>query len=175
MDLDVEIPMRGPKPGELAPDFALEGVPAPPGGGSYRLADQRGKVVVLAFYPGDFTPVCTRQLVDYEQQRLRLHATGAVLWGISTDKLEKHERMAKAYALSIPLLSDPKASVATLYGLRSLMGTARRALFIVDPGGVIRYRRDEPLSLTYRSVDDIMAALRSTNLIATEPQTPASP
>ena len=168
MELDVEMPMRGPEPGDTAPDFTLEGIPTPPGS-AYRLADQRGKVVVLAFYPGDFTPVCTRQLVDYEQQRLRLQATFAVLWGISTDKLEKHERMAKSYALSIPLLADPKAGVASLYGVRSLMGTARRALFIIDREGVIRYRRDELLSLTYRSVDDIMDALRSTNLLATEP------
>ncbi len=176
MELDepvsVEDSMR-PRVGDLAPDFALEGVPPGPDGGAYHLADQRGKVVVLAFYPGDFTPVCTRQLVDYEAQRQRLVDTGAVLWGISTDKLEKHERMAKSYALSIPLLSDPKAEVATLYGVKSLMGTARRALFIVDGAGKIRYRKDEPLSLTYRSVDDIMDALEDSALLPNLAPAPA--
>src|SRR5271170_817125 len=96
-----------PREGDLAPDFSLQGVPpsdAP--GGSYRLSAQRGKVVLLAFYPGDFTPVCTRQLAHYEEERQRLVATGAVLWAVSTDKLERHERMAKSYALSFPLLAD---------------------------------------------------------------------
>ncbi len=164
------MPIMGPKAGDAAPDFALEGIP-PAQAGVYRLSEQRGKVVVLAFYPGDFTPVCTRQLVDYEQQRQKLSATGAVLWGISTDKLEKHERMAKAYALSLPLLSDPQAGIASLYGVRSLMGTARRALFVIDRGGVIRYRKDEPLSLTYRSPDDILSALAHANLLPAAPET----
>ena len=157
----------GPREGDPAPDFELQGIPPAPGG-VYRLRDQRGKVVVLAFYPGDFTPVCTRQLVDYEAQRQKLVATGATLWAISTDKLEKHERMAKSYALSIPLLSDEGAQVAASYGVRSLMGTARRALFLIDREGVIRYRRDEPLSLTYRSVDDILAALDDADLLSAQ-------
>ncbi len=152
-----------PRDGDQAPDFALDGVP--PQGTPYRLSAQRGKVVVLAFYPGDFTPVCLRQLTHYEEQREKLVATGATLWAVSTDRLEKHERMAKSYALSFPLLSDPDGQVARLYGVRTLMGTARRALFLIDQQGVIRYRREEPLSLTYRSVDDILAALRESDLL----------
>ncbi|GAC1347332.1 MAG: hypothetical protein NVS2B9_14530 [Myxococcales bacterium] len=155
----------GPLDGDLAPDFALHGVP--PAAGPYRLSAQHGKVVVLAFYPGDFTPVCLRQLTHYEEQREKLVSTGATLWAISTDKLEKHERMAKSYALSFPLLSDPEGKVAGQYGVRSLMGTARRALFLIDADGFIRYRREEPLSLTYRSVDDILSALRESGLTAT--------
>ncbi len=133
---------------------------------AYHLAGQRGKVVVLAFYPGDFTPVCTRQLASYEEQRQKLVATGAVLWAISTDTLESHERMAKSYALSFPLLADPDAKVAALYGVKGLMGSARRSVFIVDGQGVIRYRREEPLSLSYRSVDDILHALGESGLVA---------
>jgi peroxiredoxin Q/BCP len=159
------MPTMVPREGDLAPEFSLEGVPPGPRGGQYRLSDQRGKVVVLAFYPGDFTPVCTRQLVEYEQQRQKLEDTGAVLWAISTDKLEKHERMAKAYALALPLLADPGAQVTEAYGVRSLMGSARRSLFLIDGKGVVRYFREEPLSLTYRSVDDILAALRETKLL----------
>ena len=159
----------GPREGDQAPEFALEGIPPRAEGAEYRLTDQRGRVVVLAFYPGDFTPVCTRQLVDYETHRQKLVATGAVLWAVSTDKLEKHERMAKSYALAFPLLSDPDGEVAGLYGVRSLMGTARRSLFLIDGQGVIRYRKDEPLSLSYRSVDDILEALRESKLVQPKP------
>src|ERR1700716_3352783 len=143
--------MHHPSAGEPAPDFTLDGVPA----GRYHLADQRGQVVVLAFYPGDLTPVCLRQLQHYEAQREQLAATGVVLWGVSTDSMESHERMAKSYALSFPLLADPQASVAELCGLRSLMGGARGVLFMVDEAGAARSRHEEPLSLSYRSVDDI--------------------
>jgi peroxiredoxin Q/BCP len=147
--------------GDPAPDFTLNGVPP----GAYHLADQRGKVVVLAFYPGDFTPVCLRQLQHYEAQRERLVSTGATLWAISTDDLELHERMAKSYALSFPLLADLQGKVAALYGVRGLLGTARRSVFIVDPQGIIRYSKEEPLSLSYRSVDDILNALRDSGLL----------
>jgi peroxiredoxin Q/BCP len=147
--------------GDAAPDFTLSGVPP----GAYHLADQRGKVVVLAFYPGDFTPVCLRQLQHYEAQRERLVATGATLWAISTDDLELHERFAKSYALSIPLLADPRGQIAAQYGVRGLLGSARRSVFIVDPQGVIRYSKEEPLSLSYRSVDDILHALHDSGLM----------
>ena len=148
--------------GDAAPDFNLSGVPS----GAYHLADQRGKVVVLAFYPGDFTPVCLRQLQHYEEQRERLVATGATLWAISTDDLELHERMAKSYALSFPLLADLGGKIAALYGVRGLLGSARRSIFIVDPQGTIRYSKEEPLSLSYRSVDDILHALHDSGLLA---------
>src|SRR5919204_107625 len=118
----------GPREGDNAPDFTLEGVPE----ARYSLAEQRGKVVVLAFYPGDFTPVCTRQLRSYEAEREKLLATGATLWAISTDSLEKHERMAKSYALSFPLLADTDAKVAEAYGVRSLLGSARRSVAARD-------------------------------------------
>ena len=157
--------MMGPREGELAPDFKLQGVPPPAGGGDYHLAAQRGKVVVLAFYPGDFTPVCSRQLSQYEQERVKLMATGAVLWAVSTDKLEKHERMAKAYALSFPLLADPGGEVAKRYGVLTMMGTARRSIFILDASGVVRYRHEDALSLRYQSVDDLLQALRATRLV----------
>jgi len=147
--------------GDAAPDFTLSGVPS----GAYHLAGQRGKVVVLAFYPGDFTPVCLRQLQHYEAQRQKLVQTGAVLWAISTDDLEQHERMAKSYALSFPLLADPGGGVAAQYGVRGLLGSARRSIFIICRQGTIRYSKEEPLSLSYRSVDDILHALRDSGLL----------
>ncbi|MCA1827367.1 MAG: peroxiredoxin family protein [Myxococcales bacterium] len=153
------------QPGETAPDFTLNGVPP----GAYHLADQRGKVVVLAFYPGDFTPVCLRQLQHYEDQRERLVSTGAVLWAISTDTLELHERMAKSYALSFPLLADEGGRVAAQYGVRGLLGSAKRSVFIVDEKGVLRYAHQDPLSLSYRSVDDILHALLDSGLVTARP------
>jgi peroxiredoxin Q/BCP len=150
----------GPSAGDPAPDFNLNGVPE----GRYRLAEQLGKVVVLAFYPGDFTPVCTRQLTHYEDKRQELIATGATMWAISKDTLEKHERMAKSYALTIPLLSDTDSEVAASYGVRSLLGSARRSIFIIDRAGKVRYRHEDPLSLSYRSVEDILLALRESGL-----------
>ena len=150
----------GPGEGDDAPDFTLNGVPE----GRYHLAEQRGKVVVLAFYPGDFTPVCTRQLKHYEDKRQELLATGATIWAISTDPLEKHERMAKSYALTVPLLADPDGQVASAYGVRSLLGSARRSIFIIDPAGKVRYRHEDRLSLSYRSVEDIRTALRDSGL-----------
>jgi thioredoxin-dependent peroxiredoxin len=154
-------PRMVPREGDPAPDFTLEGVPE----GRYHLAEQRGKVVVLAFYPGDFTPVCLRQLTHYEQERQKLVATGATLWAVSTDNMEKHERMAKSYALSFPLLADPDGKVTESYGVRSLLGTARRSVFLIDPGGTVRYRHEDPLSLSYRSVDDILQALEQSGLL----------
>ena len=148
--------------GDDAPDFELSGVPP----GAYHLHAQRGKVVVLAFYPGDFTPVCLRQLQHYEEQRGKLVATGATLWAISTDTLELHERMAKSYALSFPLLADQGGKVAAEYGVRGLLGSARRSVFIIDPQGVVRYVKEEPLSLSYRSVDDLLHALKDSGLLA---------
>jgi peroxiredoxin Q/BCP len=120
---------------------------------------------MLAFYPGDFTPVCSRQLQHYEEQRVKLVATGAVLWAVSTDKLERHERMAKSYALSFPLLVDDDGKVAQSYGLRTLMGTARRAIIIIDAQGVVRFRHEDPLSLTYASVEDLQRALTNSGLL----------
>ena len=152
-------------PGEPAPDFNLQGVPP----GPYHLAAQRGKVVVLAFYPGDFTPVCLRQLQHYEEQRQKLVQTGAVLWAISTDTLELHERMAKSYALSFPLLADPEGKVSAEYGVRGMLGSARRSVFIVDREGVLQYVKEEPLSLSYRSVDDILNALKESGLLTAAP------
>jgi len=154
------MPRMGPREGDPAPDFTLNGVPE----GRYRLADQLGKVVVLAFYPGDFTPVCTRQLKHYEDKRQNLIATGATMWAISTDTQEKHERMAKSYALTFPLLADTGGKVAGEYGVRSLLGSARRSIFLIDRAGKVRYRHEDPLSLSYRSVDDILLALRESGL-----------
>lgn len=145
-----------PAEGDAAPDFTLPGVPP----GNYRLADQRGKRVVLIFYPGDFTPVCTTQLSSYQENWDTFSNTGAVLWGISVDDLERHERFAKARAIGFPLLSDADGEVSRLYGTLGLLGTSRRVVVLVDEQGLVRWRVDEPMSMTYRELDEIVARLQ---------------
>jgi peroxiredoxin Q/BCP len=141
--------------GEAAPDFTLPGVP----NGEYRLSAQRGKRVVLAFYPGDFTPVCTTQLTSYQENWDTFAETGAVLWGISVDDLERHERFAKARALGFPLLSDAEGAVSKSYGTLGLLGTSRRAVMLIDEDGILRWRVDEPVGMAYREIDEIIERL----------------
>ncbi len=147
--------MRRPNVGDEAPDFALQGVPP----ATYRLSELRGKRVVLAFYPGDFTPVCTRQLTSYQQQWDTFEATGAVLWGISVDDLERHERFAKARSLGFPLLADADGEVSKLYGALGLLGLSKRCVVIIDEAGRVAWRRDEPLSMTYTEIEEIVSHL----------------
>jgi peroxiredoxin len=148
--------MKTPNVGDLAPEFALPGFPP----GEYRLADLRGKRVVLAFYPGDFTPVCTTQLTSYAREFDTFNTTGAVLWGISVDDLERHEKFAKARALGFPLLSDDQGRVSKQYGVLGLLGSAKRSIFVISEHGRIVWRKDEPLSLTFAEMDEIVAHLQ---------------
>lgn len=147
--------MSVPQPGDMAPDFTLPGVPA----GEYRLADQRGKPVVLVFYPGDFTPVCTTQLSDYQENWDTFARTGAVLWALSVDDLERHERFAKARSLGFPLLADTGGTVSGLFGALGLLGTSNRVVILIDADGRIAWRRDEPFGLTFAEMDEIVAHL----------------
>jgi peroxiredoxin Q/BCP len=140
--------------GDAAPDFELPGT----GGKSYRLADYRGRKVILAFYPGDFTAVCTKQFCSYRDQGERLDSLGADVLGISPQSVESHERFVEEKRLNVPLLADEDKAVARAYGV--LAGpVVRRAIFIVDEEGVIRHRKVTLAGLTYESVDDLERAL----------------
>jgi thioredoxin-dependent peroxiredoxin len=146
--------MPKPKPGDTAPDFELLGT----GGRSYRLSDYRGRKLILAFYPGDFTTVCTRQFCSYRDQGERLDGLGAAVLGISPQSVESHERFTEEKRLNVPLLADEEKEVARAYGV--LAGPmVRRAIFILDEGGVIRHRKVTLAGLTYESVDDLERAL----------------
>jgi peroxiredoxin Q/BCP len=141
--------------GDAAPDFDLEGT----GGHRYRLADCRGAWVVLAFYPGDFTPVCTRQFCSYRDAADRLNQLDATVWGISPQSLESHERFQQQYGLTVPLLADPDRAVIRAYGVLGPGGLVRRSIFMVDPEGTVRYRHVALLGLHYRDVDALRSAL----------------
>jgi thioredoxin-dependent peroxiredoxin len=142
--------------GDLAPDFELEGT-----GGRFRLSEHRGERVVLLFYPGDHTPVCTRQFCSYRDNAEDMSALDATVVGVSSQSLESHESFAAEYDLNVPLLADEDGAVAKAYGAHMLMIGTRRAAVIVDEEGVIRHRHDHRLGLDFQSVDDLAEALES--------------
>ena len=141
--------------GDPAPDFELEGT----GSKRYRLGDYRGNGVILAFYPGDFTPVCTRQFCSYRDDGDRIEALGVPMVGISPQSVESHERFADQHGLMVPLLSDPGKAVARSYGVVGPGGFIRRSVFLVDGEGVVRYRHVALFGLRYQDVGDLERAV----------------
>ena len=141
------------KIGQSAPDFELEGTSGP-----FRLSEHRGERVILLFYPGDNTPVCTRQFCSYRDHADEFAALDATVVGISSQDLDSHERFTEKHSLTVPLLADPDGAVAKAYGASSRLGT-RRAVVMIDGDGIVRYRHDHLLGLTYQSVDQLREAL----------------
>jgi thioredoxin-dependent peroxiredoxin len=142
--------------GDRAPEFELPGT----GGKTYCLADYRGRKLVLAFYPGDFTAVCTKQFCSYRDQSDKLDELGADVLGISPQSVESHERFVEEKRLNVPLLADEDKGVARAYGV--LAGPmVRRAVFVIDEEGIVRYRKVTLAGLTYESVDDLQRAVAS--------------
>jgi peroxiredoxin Q/BCP len=137
--------------GSLAPDFDLPGT----GGKSYRLSTYAGERVILAFYPGDFTPVCTRQFCSYRDDGDRLEQLGVAMLGISPQSVGSHEAFAAKHSLQIPLLADEDRRVAKLYGVTGLGTLVRRAIFLIDEERVVRYRHVATLGLTYKDVEQL--------------------
>jgi thioredoxin-dependent peroxiredoxin len=148
----------GIRDGAAAPDFALPDAE----GKTWRLSDSRGKVVVLLFYPGDETPICTRQMCSVRDRWEDYAATGAEVVGISTDSVESHKAFAEHHDLPLRLLSDADRKVADLYGANSLVpGKVARSVFVIDANGVMRYRDVRPLGLFRPKDDDTIAAIRA--------------
>ena len=143
--------------GQSAPDFALrDGA-----GAQWRLSDHRGKVVVLLFYPGDETPICTRQMCSVRDRWEDYVATGAEVVGLSTNTVDSHKSFAEHHDLPLPLLADVDRKVADLYGAQSLIpGKVARSVFVIDANGMIRHRDVRPLGLFRPKDDEILAAIR---------------
>jgi peroxiredoxin Q/BCP len=141
-----------------APDFTL---PAwtPQGRTTLTLSEQASPVV-LAFYPGDDTPVCTKQLCSYQDDLGVLTGLGAVLWGISSQSLDSHEMFAAKRGLTFPLLSDEDKRVHALYGAKGLMGLSKRTVVVVDAAGAVRFHHASQVGLTYKDTDAIAAVLK---------------
>jgi thioredoxin-dependent peroxiredoxin len=143
--------------GQTAPDFVLRDG----GGHDWRLSDHRGQVVVLLFYPGDETPICTRQMCSVRDRWEDYAATGAEVIGVSTNTVESHKNFAAHHELPLRLLADVDRKVADTYGAQSMIpGKVARSVFVIDAKGVVRYRDVRPLGLFRPKDDDIIAAIR---------------
>ena len=147
--------MAGPDPGDPAPEFELPGS----GGRTYRLADYRGKGVILAFYPGDFTPTCTRQFCSYRDDGDKLEELGLELLGISPQSVDSHERFIAENSLNVPLLADEDKRVARAYGALLLGGIVRRSIFVIDAELTVRHRQMSMVGLGFESADDLKEAV----------------
>jgi peroxiredoxin len=146
-------------PGVTAPDFKLPSAPD----AALTLSQLRGKIVVLAFYPADFSPVCGDQMALYNETLSEFRRFGATLLGISVDGVWCHAAFAKARNLHFPLLADfePKGGVARAYGAyRDSDGVAERALFVIDPSSVIRWSYLSPVDVN-PGADGIFDALEA--------------
>ena len=141
--------------GDRAPDFELEGT----GSHTYRLDDYRGRGVIIAFYPGDFTPVCTKQFCSYRDDGDRIEALGVPMVGISPQSVESHERFIEQTDLTVPLLSDLDKNVIRAYGVLGPMGLVRRSIFLVDPEGLLRYCHVALFGLSYQDVGALERAV----------------
>ena len=116
----------------------------------------------MLFYPGDETPVCTRQMCSVRDRWEDYRETGAEVVGISSDSIESHQKFAEHHDLPLRLLSDADRSVATLYGARSLIpGRVARSVFVIDAQGVLRYSDIRPIGLTRPKDDATIAAIKA--------------
>lgn len=140
--------------GQQAPDFTLEGSQ-----GEITLSRYRGhKHVLLAFYPGDFTPVCTKEMACFVEDWSQFQGQDTVILGISSGSVEAKNRFAQQLGAQFPLLSDPDKRVATQYGVRGFLGVGR-AYVIVDKQGIVRYKHVESLPIFKREDTELLAAL----------------
>ena len=143
--------------GDQAPAFTLPAVGAD--ADEVSLSDYAGKPVVLVFYPGDNTPVCTKQLTSYTENFGQFAGVGAQVLAISPQSVESHEGFAAKHGFTFPLLADTDKAVAASYGTLGPLGFPRRSVFIVDGGGGIRYAHRAIAGLTYRPVSELVEVL----------------
>jgi len=141
--------------GDSAPAFTLPGT----GGKTYSLSDFAGKPVVLVFYPGDDTPVCTKQLNAYNNGLEQFHELDAQVIGISAQSVESHDAFSGKHGFEFPLLADTDKAVAALYGTLGPIGFPRRSVFIIDRDGTITYAHRAIAGLTYRPVSELIQEL----------------
>jgi peroxiredoxin Q/BCP len=147
--------------GVPAPDFALQDSE----GNTVRLADYRGRKVVLYFYPKDDTPGCTTEACSFRDNLGRVQALGAVVLGVSPDTVESHRKFAEKHGLQFTLLADPEATTAQAYGVwvkKTMYGRAHtgieRTTFIIDEQGIIR--RVFPKVKVEGHTDEVIEALK---------------
>lgn len=157
--------------GDAAPDFELPGT----GGEIYKLSDLRGKNVVLAFYPGDETRVCTAQFCSYRDNSDRIDQLDAEVLGISSQSVDSHERWIQEKSLNVPLLADEDLAVSKDYGVTGWVGPlgklaglkdaapggryVMRSIFVIDAEGIVRYKHVSRTGSTFQTVGDLEQAV----------------
>ena len=143
---------------DTAPDFTLKDGE----GKDWTLSGQLGRTVVLLFYPGDNTPVCTRQLCSVRDHWGEYQLTGAEVVGISTDSVASHKDFAAEHDLPLRLLSDPDRKVSEMYDMKSwLPGRSARGVVVIDRAGKLAYQKVQPLSLFRPADADVLEAIRN--------------
>jgi peroxiredoxin Q/BCP len=151
----------GAEVGDVAPDFTLPGVEGTTRR-DYTLSEYRGRKVVLAFYPGDFTPGCTRQMCQYRDGFEELEGVEAVLLGISPQDVDSHERWIAKRNLPFPLLADTEKRVIDEYGVRGFGPIAvKRSTFVIDADGVVRHRRTASLGVTWDKPGELAGIVKA--------------
>ena len=150
--------------GMHAPDFALPDAK----GNQWRLSEMVGRVVVLLFYPGDETPICTKQMCSVRDRWEDYSSTGAEVVGISMDTASSHGKFAENHNLPLLLLADTSGEVSKAYDALSWFpGRSARAVVVIDRNGVITYRKVQSLSLFRPDDDDVITAIRQASMNAT--------
>ncbi len=149
------------KVGEPAPDFVLPGTDGTPEGHrDYSLGELAGRPVVLVFYPGDNTPVCTRQLNSYTSDIDAFREVDAQVLAISPQTVESHDAFSSDQGgFAFPLLADTDKAVGKQYGILGPVGFYRRSIFVIDAGGVVRHAHRAVAGLWFRPTDELVAAV----------------
>ena len=147
---------KEPNVGQQAPDFALPGTD-----GQFKLSEHRGERVVLLFYPGDNTMVCTKQFCSYRDRPEEFASLHATVVGISSQDVDSHHDFIERNGLTVPLLADVGSEVAEAYGVKGGPYGTKRAVIVIDEEGIVRHRHDHLLGLDYQSVDELKSALEA--------------
>jgi thioredoxin-dependent peroxiredoxin len=156
--------LGGPDVGRRAPDFSLswankDGIG--PIESPYQLASDRGKTVVVAFFPRDFTSGCTAEMRTFAQQYDSLFGPDVVVVGISTDSVETHQRFASSLSLPFRLLSDPDQRVSKQYASKDKGGYNRRTVYVIGPDGKVKFRNMRFNALDPRDYAELRQAVRA--------------
>lgn len=162
MGAPTAVVVGGPDVGETAPDFRLPWASRDSIGSvenDFLLKDQRGKVVVVAFYPKDFTSGCTAEMQQFTDRYAEMFPDNVVLVGISIDSVESHQRFAQSIGMPFRLLSDPSQSVSKRYGSAGSNGYNRRTVFVINAKGQVTYRNMQFGALDPKAYDALKKAV----------------
>ncbi|MFJ9407173.1 peroxiredoxin [Streptomyces sp. NPDC101393] len=152
----------GLQTGMPVPDFTLPGGVLKDDGferGAYTLSERRGTPLVLAFYPGDDTSVCTKQLCSYSSGLEQFQDQDAEVWGISPQDVDSHEQFARKHGLRMPLLADTDRQVARALGIAAPGIGLRRSVFLVGPDGTLSWKHVALFGATFQSLGTLTERL----------------